>query len=236
MRESMRTLWDLLKDSLSTPAVPPAPPPDPGPPSRPTRRPDPAVRRPGNKPSPGPALQRPSPGASMQHRYEQITRQMLDHHEIRVRRWRTSMSGIAWQIRYRDGRIARLIESPKPKGPMSAAIFLHEVGHHAIGFNVYRPRCLEEYHAWAFAMQQMEALGLNITDSVRRRMHSSLRYAVQKAQRRGIRQLPPELLPFTKPWRSPVLATAAPPRSPARARKPASRKARGPRGAGSGPE
>lgn len=138
----------------------------------------------------------------MQARYDQMTKDLLDLHGIRVRRWRTSMSGLAWEVRYRDGRITRLIEAPRPRGPMSAAVFLHEVGHHAIGFNVYKPRCLEEYHAWAFALTQMESLGLNITEAVRRRMHLSLRYAVQKAQRRGIRNLPPELLPYTTPWRS----------------------------------
>jgi hypothetical protein len=81
---------------------------------------------------------------------------------------------------------------------MSAAVFLHEIGHHAVGFNTYKPRCLEEYHAWVFALDQMERLGLNVTDSVRRRMHDSLHYAVQKARRRGIKQIPAELEPFSR--------------------------------------
>lgn len=133
---------------------------------------------------------------SMQDRYDQVTREMLDTHNIRVRKWRTSMSGIAWYVKYKDGRIQRLIESPKPKGPMSAAVFLHEVGHHAIGFNIYRPRCLEEYHAWRWSLEQMQALGLNITGGVRLRMHRSLWYAVEKAKRRGIKEIPAELTPF----------------------------------------
>jgi hypothetical protein len=81
---------------------------------------------------------------------------------------------------------------------MSAAIFLHEVGHHAIGFNVYKPRCLEEYHAWAWAVAEMERRGLNVTDAVRKRMAESLRYAVDKARRRGLREVPPELRPFER--------------------------------------
>ena len=113
------------------------------------------------------------------------------------------MSGIAWEVVYHDGRVNRLIESPKPKGPMSAAIFLHEIGHHAIGLGTYRPRCLEEYHAWAFSLAQMEQLGLNVTDAVRKRMHLSLRYAVAKASRRGLRELPPVLEPYTHPWKAP---------------------------------
>lgn len=129
----------------------------------------------------------------MQQRYDRVTRQMLALHRVRVRRWRKAMSGIAWQVRYKDGTVTRLIEAPRPKGPMSVAVFLHEIGHHAIGFNTYKPRCLEEYHAWMFALDQMEKLGLNITDGVHRRVQRSLKYAVGKAQRRGIKAIPQEL-------------------------------------------
>ena len=79
---------------------------------------------------------------------------------------------------------------------MSCAIFLHEIGHHAIGFKTYKPRCLEEYHAWKFAIDTMEAEGLNVTDRVHERMRDSLRYAVAKAARRGLKRIPPELLPY----------------------------------------
>lgn len=132
----------------------------------------------------------------MQDRYEAMTRSMLEQYGVRVRKWRTSMSGVAWQLTYPDGSVKRLIESPRPRGPMSAAVFLHEIGHHAIGFNVYRPRCLEEYHAWRFSLAMMEALGLNVTEAVRRRMADSLWYAVSKAKRRGLKEIPAELLPF----------------------------------------
>jgi hypothetical protein len=128
---------------------------------------------------------------------------MLARHNVRVRKWRTSMSGVAWYVTYRDGTRVNLIESPRPKGPLSMAVFLHEIGHHAIGFNTYKPRCLEEYHAWRFALEQMEAHGLNITEGVRRRVRRSLHYAVAKAARRGIKSIPPELHPYVerpKPW------------------------------------
>lgn len=138
------------------------------------------------------------PSASMQAKYDAVVASMLAAHGVRVRKWRTSMSGVAWQVTYRDGSVKKLIESPKPKGPMSVAVFLHEIGHHAIGFNVYKPRCLEEYHAWAFSIQQMEAHGLNITDAVRRRMARSLHYAVAKASRRGIKSIPAELVPYVE--------------------------------------
>lgn len=132
----------------------------------------------------------------MQARYDAVVALMLEKYGVRVRKWRSSSSGIAWTLTYKDGRVTRLLESPKPKGPMSMAIFLHEIGHHAIGLGAYKPRCLEEYHAWMFSLRAMEEHGLNITDSVRTRMHRSLRYAVRKARRRGLRELPPELEPF----------------------------------------
>lgn len=135
-------------------------------------------------------------GESMRDRYERVARDMLREYGVRVRRWRTTMSGVAWELRYRDGSVSRLIEAPRPRGPVSAAIFLHEIGHHAIGFDRYKPRCLEEYHAWAFSLQQMERLGLNVTPAVHRRVRESLRYAVAKARRRGLRRIPEELVRY----------------------------------------
>lgn len=131
---------------------------------------------------------------SMQDRYDALVEEMKSTHNIRVRKWRKSSSGVAWTIRYiRSGKIVKLIESPYPRGPMSCAIFLHEVGHHAIGLGVYRPRCLEEYHVWVWALQTMQAKGFNVTAAVERRMERSMKYAVAKARRRGLKEIPPEL-------------------------------------------
>ncbi len=129
----------------------------------------------------------------MQAKYDAMVRELLAEHGVRVRRWRSSMTGCAWEVLYHDGSISRLIEAPKPKGPMSAAVFLHEIGHHAIGFNRYKPRCLEEHMAWAWAVHEMHRRGLNVTESVERRVHMSMRYAIAKAERRGIKALPEEL-------------------------------------------
>lgn len=144
---------------------------------------------------------RRAPAESKQALYDRIARQMLEKYGVRVRRWRTAMSGLAWEVHYRDGGMARLIEAPRPKGPMSAAVFLHEIGHHAIGFGRYRPRCLEEYHAWRFAIGAMEAEGILVSEGVKRRMRRSLEYAVAKAQRRGLREIPPELREYAGPLR-----------------------------------
>ncbi|MBX9738372.1 MAG: hypothetical protein K2X32_15740 [Phycisphaerales bacterium] len=164
----------------------------------PRRRARVAIAKPVDHAAATPPAAQPSRTESAQETYDRVVQLMLTTHNIRVKRWRTAMSGVAWYVEYRDGTISRLLESPKPKGPMSMAIFLHEVGHHAIGFNRYKPRCLEEYHAWRWSLDAMEAQGLNITDSVRYRMHLSLWYAVSKARRRGLKVLPDELAPFTE--------------------------------------
>lgn len=136
------------------------------------------------------------PSGPMQDRYDEVARAMLAEYQVSVRRWRSAMSGIAWELKYKDGRIKRMIESPRPKGPMSAAVFLHEIGHHAIGFHRYAPRCLEEFKAWEWSLAAMGRNNLNITDAVRYRMALSLWYAVDKARRRGLKQLPIELAPY----------------------------------------
>ena len=166
------TLWDLIPRRKKRPPPPRA--------AAPARAPKPRSR--------GPAAER----------YDRLTRECLREHDVRVRKWRTSMSGVAWEVRYADGTISRLIEAPRPKGPMSAAIFLHEIGHHAIGFTRYKPRCLEEYHAWMWALAAMERYGVTITDGVNRRVHESLHYAIAKAARRGLRRLPEELRPYVR--------------------------------------
>lgn len=173
------TLWDLLPTRRSKPKPPQA--------------------QPVQKPSPPARSSSKGQATSMQIRYEEITREMLSRHGVRVRKWRSSMSGVAWQVTYQDGSVSKLIESPKPKGPMSAAIFLHEIGHHAIGFGTYKPRCLEEYYAWKFSIDTMRELELNVTDRVMERMHDSLHYAIEKAARRGLKRLPGELQPYLEP-------------------------------------
>jgi len=122
--------------------------------------------------------------------YGQIVARVKQQHSIRVRRWRKTMSGCAWRAYYHDGRVINWIESPFPRTPISLAVFLHEVGHHVIGFHRYRTRCEEEYHAWRWAMRQMRLLGVRADARVLERFDRSMRYAVAKALRRGVRRLP----------------------------------------------
>ncbi len=145
------------------------------------------------------ALQRPigpAPRGSMRRRYDDLVVEMKAAHGIRVRKWRSSTSGCAWVVQYHDGTISRLIEAPYPRGPMSCAVFLHEIGHHAIGFNTHRLRCLEEYDAWRWSLDTMREKGLNVTAAVEKRMDDAIRYAVRKALRRGLKQLPEQLAAY----------------------------------------
>ena len=128
--------------------------------------------------------------------YSNIVEQMKQTHDVRVRKWRRAMSGCAWRVYYHDGRVINWIEAPVPRTPISLAIFLHEVGHHVIGFERYKRRCEEEYHVWVWAIRQMRELGIEPDAKVHRRFQLSMQYAVGKAMRRGIKALPEPLEQF----------------------------------------
>ena len=191
----VQILFDFLKDCVQAPA-PPAP-----------RRSFGAVRVPPPVPARATVprstrLVRPRAprgidhGRPCQRRYDRVVDSMLEEHRIHVRRWRNSLSGLATLRTYRDGREERWLESPYPTSPLRLAIFLHEVGHHVLGLGVHRPRCLEEYLAWRYAIDRMDELGFPTEGAVARRFERSMRHAVAKAVRRGIRALPPELAAF----------------------------------------
>jgi hypothetical protein len=128
--------------------------------------------------------------------WSHIVELMKARFDLRVRRWRRSMTGCAWRVYHHDGRVVNWIEAPVPKTPISLAIFLHEVGHHAIGFDAYRTRCEEEYHVWMWAIEQMRVLGVEPDAKVHRRLRASMQYAVNKAMRRGLKQLPEALAQY----------------------------------------
>ena len=128
--------------------------------------------------------------------YSPIVERFKRRFDLRVRKWRTSMSGCAWRVYHHDGRVVNWIEAPFPRTPSSLAIFLHEVGHHAIGFQTYKRRCEEEYHVWVWALNQMRKLGVMPDQRVRKRFELSMQYAVRKAMRRGLKNLPAPLAQF----------------------------------------
>jgi hypothetical protein len=132
----------------------------------------------------------------VQQRYDRVVDEMIAAYGLHVRCWRNSLSGLATLRLHRDGRLERWIESPYPTSPLRMAIFLHEVGHHAIGLGIHRPRCLEEYLAWRWAIDRMETMGMPTDGTVARRFERAMRYAVSKSLGRGIRALPAEVRVF----------------------------------------
>ncbi|MHC5008748.1 MAG: hypothetical protein ACYTGF_15465, partial [Planctomycetota bacterium] len=62
--------------------------------------------------------------------------------------------------------------------------------------HTHRLRCVEEYAAWCWALDQMRSRGFNVTAGVENRVAESLRYAVRKARRRGLKTIPDELLQY----------------------------------------
>lgn len=135
-------------------------------------------------------------GRPVQRRYDAVVNEMIAAYGLHVRCWRNSLSGLATLRLHRDGRLERWIEAPYPTSPLRMAIFLHEVGHHAIGLGIHRPRCLEEYLAWRWAIDRMAELGMPTDGTVARRFERAMRYAVSKSLGRGIRALPPEVRVF----------------------------------------
>lgn len=128
--------------------------------------------------------------------YSAIVARTKSRYDIRVRRWRSGMTGCAWRVYYHDGRVINWVEAPRPRTPISLAIFLHEVGHHVIGFERYRKRCEEEYHVWQWALAEMRRVGVAPDAKVTRRFELSMHYAVDKAVRRGMKALPVALHAF----------------------------------------
>lgn len=127
--------------------------------------------------------------------YEALVAEFKNRYKISIRKWRSQMSGAAYELQYRDGRIKRLITAPRPRSPVSAAIFLHEVGHHAVGFHRYASRCLEEYYVWQWAFREMTARNIPVDDKVLRHYRRSMHHYVRIAKHRG-EYIPHELHAF----------------------------------------
>ena len=77
------------------------------------------------------------------------------------------------------------IEIPNPKTEKSFAICLHEIGHKVLGHNKRKKRFIEEFEAWNYALNIFRILKIPIKNNVRQRYKRSIRYAIDKAVRRG---------------------------------------------------
>jgi hypothetical protein len=129
--------------------------------------------------------------------YGQMVDELKSRYKISIRKWRTHMSGVAYELKYPNGDIKRMITVPHPRSPVSAAIFLHEVGHHAIGFRRYSPRCLEEFYVWQWAFREMTQRNIPITSKVTRHYKRSMYHYVRLAKKRGIKDIPHDLQQFS---------------------------------------
>lgn len=125
--------------------------------------------------------------------YDELVRELKLRYRIRVHKWRRTMSGCAWAVLYADGTSINWIEAPVPRSPLSLAIFLHEVGHHQVGFYTFKRRCEEEHAAWQWAIGEMRRLGVDPDARVMRRVQRSMEYALDKAVRRGLAIVPEPL-------------------------------------------
>src|SRR5271170_3157943 len=114
--------------------------------------------------------------------YDALVLRMKNEFGIAIRKWRRSMNGVAYELHYSNGEVKRMVAAPRPRSPVSACIFLHEVGHHAIGFKKFRPRCLEEYHVWQWAFEQMRNNDVPIDEHVKRHYRRSMQHYVRLAK------------------------------------------------------
>lgn len=130
--------------------------------------------------------------------YDELANELQARYQIRVRRWRRTMSGCAWAVLYAGGTSVNWIESPVPRSPLSLAIFLHEIGHHQIGFYTFRRRCEEEHAAWQWAIREMRRLGIEPDTRVVGRVRRAMEYSVGKAMRRGLSIVPESLQQYAR--------------------------------------
>lgn len=94
---------------------------------------------------------------SVSARYEEAAAILLRESGCTVRRYRTSMSGIAWN------NDAWEIEAPAPRGEVSFGTFAHEIAHHLLHMHGApgRPRWVEEIEAEEWALDQFDRFGLS---------------------------------------------------------------------------
>jgi hypothetical protein len=157
-----------------------------------------ATRRIGPAPLPDPTPAS-APLTPMRRIYRDMAHDLPARYGVTVTRWRSSNSGVAILRKLNDGRWLREMEAPYPKGPVSAAVFCHEIGHHALGVGSITPRCREEHAAWMWALDELRNRDITITNAVHNRVYDALHHAVHTALRRGLKRIPPELTPYLEP-------------------------------------
>lgn len=128
--------------------------------------------------------------------FSKVVDEIVQKYDVRVLKWRKNMSGCAWLKFHSNGHATRWIESPRPRTPLSLAIFLHEVGHHVIGFKTFGTGCMDEFCAWQWAQDEMRKIGIENDPDVEWRYEASMRHVVRMAVRRKKEVVPEFLMGF----------------------------------------
>jgi hypothetical protein len=111
--------------------------------------------------------------------YEQAAAVLLRESGCTIRSYRSRNTGVAHTDAADWG-----IEVPHPRGPVSFAVFAHEVGHQLLHRNSSRLRWLHEVEAWEYALAQFDRFDLPGVERARVDAALSLRYAAAKTLRR----------------------------------------------------
>lgn len=116
--------------------------------------------------------------------YLSAARTLLAESGCVVTKWRQKMTGGAY-THSPEWRI----EVPEPRGPISYAVFAHEVGHQMLHRKDTRerkvPRWQEELEAWMWALATFERFRLPKVELAKRDCEDSMAYAFSKALRRS---------------------------------------------------
>jgi hypothetical protein len=113
-------------------------------------------------------------------KYTEIAEALLKEHNITVRAYRKSLTGVAY-IKERE------IVVPHPVGKISLLIFVHEVGHIVNG--EIKPRYVEEYLAEKFAIDYFHKIGLRVPRSYVARAKRYVSFKVRQAKARNLKHI-----------------------------------------------
>lgn len=113
--------------------------------------------------------------------FEAAAQQLLKESGCTVRRYRErTLTGVAYTSDDDWG-----IEVPRPTTARRFATFAHEVGHQMLHRHNSKPRWLEEWEAWDYALKQFARFDLPGVEDALKDAAKCLRYAARKAERRA---------------------------------------------------
>lgn len=113
--------------------------------------------------------------------FDHAFQQLLKESGCTVRRYREhGLTGIAYVSDDDWG-----IECPRPTTARRFATCAHEIGHQLLHRESSKPRWLEEWEAWDYALKQFARFDLPGVEDAIKDAAECLRYAAKKAERRA---------------------------------------------------